>query len=425
MKWFLRVPSSYLAQTKSRRQTSYAKGFYPLSLRTARLTATLETRNRVFPITRIALMSGFGRFVRTLERISRTRYPRFIFGLPLASGEVPVFIYHDVDTHGFARDLEFLRRNQYRTLSLDEYLALRKDAARAERAVLLTFDDARKSFSEVALPVLRQFEAHAVLFAPTHWMEPAQRAADDLFMTWDQLRACAESGLVDVQSHAHRHALVAITPDIIDFAHPAALARFDIYDWPIRHMHGVDELGKPALGTPVYRAMPLLSASRRYLENSHLTRACREFVEHEGGTRFFTTPDWRARINDFYRQRAAASPGCFLDDAGFERLVLSEFELCSDAFQRQLGYRPHCIAYPWHLGSHRSMALAKKCGFDVAFGVAMDFGAERRRAHLPLPVYGRLKCDWLQFLPGEQRASVLGALRRKVTQFRAVQHLAH
>ncbi|HEY0683048.1 MAG TPA: polysaccharide deacetylase family protein [Steroidobacter sp.] len=370
-------------------------------------------------------MSGFGRFVRTLARISRTRYPRFIFGLPLARREIPVFIYHDVETPALARDLEFLRRNNYRTLRLDEYLAAREGGDWPGRSVLLTFDDARKSFREVALPLLRQFDAHAVLFAPSYWMQPARRAADDLFMSWEQLRVCLDSGLVDVQSHAHRHALVATSSQVIDFANPSVLARFDIYDWPMRFVDNADELGKPALGTPVYRAAPLLSAQRRYLENGDVTLACRDFVTSQGGPDFFAQPDWRARLARCFDEQARLAPGRFMDAPAFEKLIASEFELCREEFKRHLGYEPHCIAYPWSLGSALSMQLARHHGFRAAFGVAMDYRSERRRARLPLPVYGRLKSDWLQFLPGEQRASIVSAVRRKVAGFDTVQHLAH
>jgi peptidoglycan/xylan/chitin deacetylase (PgdA/CDA1 family) len=363
--------------------------------------------------------------MRTVVRISRTRYPGFIFGAPLPRGEIPVFIYHDVEADAFARDLKFLRRNGYRTLGLDEYLAAREGAVRAGRSALLTFDDARKSFHDVALPLLRQFDARAVLFAPSYWMEPARNTADDLFMSWAQLSACAESGLVDVQSHAHRHALVPVSAQVIDFANPQALARFDIYDWPIRFVDGRDELGRPALGTPVYRAAPLLSAERRYLESSAATHACRDFVDRHGGVEFFLHTDWRTRLARVFREREQDAPGRLMDVAAFEGMVASEFELAREEFRRHLGYAPQAIAYPWMLGSRRSLHLAKRSGFRAAFGVAMDYRAERNSARLPLPVYGRLKSDWLQFLPGEQRASVLGALRRKLARFGAVQHLAH
>ena len=36
-------------------------------------------------------MNDIGRLLRTAARISRTRYPGFIFGLPVARGEIPFF----------------------------------------------------------------------------------------------------------------------------------------------------------------------------------------------------------------------------------------------------------------------------------------------------------------------------------------------
>jgi peptidoglycan/xylan/chitin deacetylase (PgdA/CDA1 family) len=363
--------------------------------------------------------------------VSRTHYPGFIFGLPLRRDEIPVFTYHDVQPASFARDLEFLRDNGYRTLGLDEYLGARVGKPRREKCVLLTFDDARKSFAEVAMPLLRTFEARAVLFAPSYWMAASQPdciggrgSPDDLFMSWEQLRVCVESGLVDVQSHAHRHALISISRRLVDFATPQTLARFDIYDWPMRWIRGADEVGRPRLGTPIYRAAPLLSASQRYLESDELTQACRIYVERSGGEDFFLCPDWRVRLLAFHRERLNRMPGRWAQPAEFSRLLESEFECSCEAFRMHLGYTPHCIAYPWMLGSTTSLQLGRCYGLRAAFGVALDFGAERRGG-LPLPVFGRLKCDWLRFLPGERRCSVFVTLGRKLTDLASVQHLAH
>ena len=369
-------------------------------------------------------MNDLGRLLRTAARVSRTRYPGFIFGLPLARGEIPIFTYHDVETQVFARDLEFLHSNGYRTLSLEEYLAARNGGRRPARAVLLTFDDARKSFFTVALPLLRTFEAHAVLFAPAYWMATPSQPADDLFMSWQEVRACIESGLVDVQSHAHRHALVATSPQLVDFAHPQALERFDIYDWPMRDVDGTEELGRPAPGTPIYRSTPLLSATRRFVENGELTQACRDFVRRNGGEEFFKQPDWRQRLADEHRRLGERLRGRFMDDQAFRALVASEFELSREQFRKHLACPPTSIAYPWMLGSRLSLELAKRHGLHSAFGVALDYRAERR-ARLPIPVFGRLKCDWLQFLPGEQRSNVLAAVRRKLSGIAKLQHLAH
>lgn len=370
-------------------------------------------------------MNDIGRLLRTAARVSRTRYPGFIFGLGLARGEIPVFTYHDVETQVFARDLEFLHSNGYRTLSLEEYLAARNSGRPPGRSVLLTFDDARKSFWTVAMPLLRTFEARAVLFVPSYWMTPPAVPADDLFMSWPEVRACVESGLVDAQSHAHRHALVATSPQLVDFAHPQALARFDIYDWPMRDVVGEEELGRPAPGTPVYRSTPLLSATRRFVENAELTDACRELVQRNGGDAFFAQPQWRQELGDMHRRLSAHMSGRFLEEQEFRALIASEFELSRELFRKHLGCPPTCIAYPWMLGSRLSLELAKRHGLRSAFGVALDYRAERRSARLPLPVFGRLKCDWLQFLPGQRRSNVLKAVGRKLSGFAKLQHLAH
>lgn len=371
-------------------------------------------------------MVRFDALWRGLQRAAKTRYPRFIAGLAPPSGEIPVFTYHDVTADAFARDLEFLRTNGYRTLNLDEFLAVR--AGRyppPPRAVLLTFDDARASFHSVALPLLRAFEARATLFVPTYWMDASPATCGDVqFMSWAQVRECVESGRVDVQSHAHRHALVPVAPHLVGFATPAALRHFDIYDWPMRTTSQGEALGRPALGTPIYRAEPLLSAHTRYLENEALSEACREYVRSRGGETFFSRRIWRSELLGEYRRRARSLPGVQMGTAEIEPMIASEFELTRARFQTELGYAPRVIAYPWMLGSRTSLEHARRHGFEAAFGVALDFRSEQRH-DAPIRTFGRYKCDWLRFLPGEQRASVLATLGDKLRGFAAAQHLAH
>jgi peptidoglycan/xylan/chitin deacetylase (PgdA/CDA1 family) len=369
-------------------------------------------------------MSASSRIARGVGRVLRTHYPPFLFGFPLRHNEIPIFTYHDVDPAVLTRDLQFLRANGYRTLSLEEFLGTGRKSL--GRSVLLTFDDARRSFWQVALPLLRELGARAVLFAPSYWMtDPASRGAGtDLFMSWKQLRACVDSGLVDVQSHAHRHALVFANDRLADFANPSALARYDIYDWPMRYVDGTDELGPPVLGTPVYHATPLLSARRRYLENGELASACRQFVQACGGQDFFRDSGWSARLRAFHAAKSASMDGRFMPAEELLALLASEFERSREEFRTHLGYAPTSLAYPWMLGSKLSLELAKRAGIQAAFGVALDYRAGRDRT-LPMPVFGRLKSDWLRLLPGKGRSSMLSTIGRKISEFAQVQNLAH
>ena len=360
-----------------------------------------------------------------IRNVLRTRYPLFLLGLPASRGEIPVFVYHDVDPEAFARELEFLRANHYRTIGLDEFQATagRKSSGR-EKRVLLTFDDARRNFYEVALPVLRSFDARATLFVPTYWVKPATVTGSALFMSWDQVRVCAESGHVDVQSHAHRHALVATSDQLIGFATPRLIQRYDVYDWPMRNSAAGERLGPPPSGTPIYRATPLLSAEQRYLESPGLTEACTQLVSESGGDDFFELPDWATRLRRVYDSRAKVLRGEIMTDLDFARLLGSELELARQEFRAHLGYAPTCIAYPWMLGSDRSLELARRNGFRTAFGVAVDY-RRARRGRLPLQVFGRLRSDWLPLLPGRGRASFLSIAARKLATFVGSQPLAH
>ncbi len=371
-----------------------------------------------------------GRAVRSVLGALRTHYPGFVLGLPVRKDSIPVFIYHDVERDRLAGDLEFLRRNRYRTLSLGEFAA----AAAAKsglprgcgRCVLLTFDDARSNFHDTALPVLREFEARATLFAPTYWIgDPFPRTADmERFMTWDQLRSSAQSGLVDVQSHAHRHALVYTSGRLLEFANPRTLAGYDIYDWPMRNGYAGEELGRPALGTPIYAATPLLSASRRFVEDPEVAAACVRLVSRCGDAAFFERPDNAALLRRLHARRARTSPGHLSEHGSLRELVASEFEHSRDLFQKHLGYAPRYLAYPWMMGSALSLQLAKEFALEAVFGVALDFG-RARRPDLPLSAFGRLKSDWLRLLPGSGRGSLLAIAAGKVAGISKTQHLAH
>lgn len=371
-------------------------------------------------------MTDIRQTINSVGRILSTRYPRFLFGLPLAHDEVPIFYYHDIDRETFARDLAFLAHNGYRTLRLDEFVKARSRKTTLGKAVLLTFDDARKNFWEVAAPVLREYGASATLFAPTFWVDDASnggKLGQGLFMNWDELRECANCGFVDVQSHAHRHTLVSTSDRLLGFANPQWLKRYDFYDWPMRSVAGADILGRPALGTPVYGAFPLLSADRRYLENAATVDACTAFVAANGHADFFERDGWEDQLRQVHSTSGEATPGTFMSPEKFSALVESEFERSCGLFQEQLGYAPTYIAYPWRLGSHDSLKRAKRHGFAGAFGVAMDY-RKAKATDLPVPAFGRLRPDYLQLLPGKGRLSLVRLIAGKVSGFSTDQYMA-
>lgn len=380
-------------------------------------------------MTFVASVAAIHRFRRTAGRLARMRLPPFLFGRDVPVGEIPVFIYHEVTPEELDGDLAFLASNGYRTLSLDEYRD-RMRAARADRekCVLLTFDDARRNFWEVAFPILVRWWARAALFVPTYWVGEryvsAAASTPPGFMSWRQLADCAASGLVDVEAHAHRHTLVFTSPRLAGFATPAALANYDLFDWPMRREDGGDRYGRPPLGTPIYESTPLLSATRRYLEPALPALACRTYVEAEGGARFFDKRGALAELGETFATAAGRDRGELAPPDGLRKELESEVALTVETFRRELGRKPRYFAYPWMLGGAESLALLKDFGFEAAFGVSLDFRRIRREPS-PLPLYARYKCDWLRFLPGNGRRSFGAVVSQKIANLLRTQHFAH
>lgn len=133
----------------------------------------------------------------------------------------------------FVRQLDWLKNNGYRFVSVDDVLADRAGKKPLpDKAVLITFDDGYKNFYTQAYPILKMFNAPAVLALVGSWLEPAggqieygdHKVSRDVFLSWPEIREMRESGLVEIASHTHTlHEGVPANPQ--GNSQPAATAR--------------------------------------------------------------------------------------------------------------------------------------------------------------------------------------------------------
>lgn len=133
-------------------------------------------------------------------------------------GRVFVFCYHVVDSQSFQRDLEFLRRNEYRTIDANDLLLhMTGEKHVPDRSIVITFDDGPQNFYRVAFPLLQQYRMNAVAFLATAFHEQRHRvpetARESCPCTWSQIAEMHESGLIDFQSHTHQHRYVPRWPE--------------------------------------------------------------------------------------------------------------------------------------------------------------------------------------------------------------------
>lgn len=175
---------------------------------------------------------------------------------PLPASGVRVIGYHSISNgrsplcvapEDFDYQLDYLTRNGFKTLSIDEYVSRVMGGVKSCKEVLITFDDGYVDFIDNAIPILKKYNCRATVFVATNlvgtrptWIErdhelilkvlnsvgfnEAEKQellrwneafAHAPLMDWDQLRQIQRQG-IDVQSHsADHHFLTHLPADLL------------------------------------------------------------------------------------------------------------------------------------------------------------------------------------------------------------------
>jgi biofilm PGA synthesis lipoprotein PgaB len=116
-------------------------------------------------------------------------------------------------TDRFVALLSWLRQHDYKPVSIDDLLQAREGKkSLPDKAVLLTFDDGYRGFYTQVYPLLKAHGYPAVLAVVGSWLDAAPGESVDYggssvprekFLSWQQLREMADSGLVEIASHSY------------------------------------------------------------------------------------------------------------------------------------------------------------------------------------------------------------------------------
>lgn len=121
------------------------------------------------------------------------------------SGAVDGEIGYVVDAEVFRRQLEFLSQAGYRTLLLEEVAG-----NKAEKAVVITFDDGHESNHTLALTLLKEYGFKAEFFITTDWVGTGH------YLTISQLEALRQEGM-GIGSHGASHRFLSdLTPAALE-----------------------------------------------------------------------------------------------------------------------------------------------------------------------------------------------------------------
>lgn len=121
---------------------------------------------------------------------------------------VPIIMYHSVNPdaswenrltvspQAFQRQMDFLKKNGYRVLPLEELSALIKNKSRIPgRTIAVTFDDGYKDNYVYAFPVLKKYGIPATIFVIISEIGRPDR------LNWEEIREMQDSGLIVIGSH--------------------------------------------------------------------------------------------------------------------------------------------------------------------------------------------------------------------------------
>lgn len=122
--------------------------------------------------------------------------------------DMPKEVYLDnygADQKSFIDTIEYFKMHGFTFISLDDLMNAKKGTKTLpEKTILLTFDDAYKSYYDFVYPVLAEYKIPSTLAVPSSWIENKKpEFVKHELMTWEEIREVANSKYVEVVSHAH------------------------------------------------------------------------------------------------------------------------------------------------------------------------------------------------------------------------------
>lgn len=141
---------------------------------------------------------------------------------PFFHSPIAVLTYHRVLPHTaplavtvdkFERQLQWLKKEGFRSLSGAEFEHALHGGIDTTRTVLITFDDGYLDSWYLATPLLKKYGFKASVFVITgkiqdqparsigRWNQPGE----ECYLSWQEIDAMVESGVFEVHSHTHTH----------------------------------------------------------------------------------------------------------------------------------------------------------------------------------------------------------------------------
>lgn len=381
----------------------------------------------------IKIKKGFIKNYREYFALKHKLYPQFVFdnNLKTLKDEIPVFTLHSVNSERFEAQLQFLKKNDYRTLTADELTdCLIGTKPIEQKSIVLTFDDGWKNLYSTAYPLLKEYNYTAVCFLIAGLIDDEESKSDrantnlsdsKILCSWDEIREMHVRGTIDFQSHSMYHHLIYTSPKIVDYFNP----KFDTYalnmDVPLVREDGKENYSRAVnFGTPIYEHSSRFSGLKRYFDDENLRLKCIEYVKINGGKNFFKNFNWRKKLRDIannYYKMQNHYPGFYETESELRESIFNELRDSKLKIEQKLdGKIVNHFCYPWWEGSELASAISREAGYLSNFWGVLPKRRTNRKGDDPYKISRILSDDYIFRLPGNGRKSHLKIIGEKLLQ---------
>jgi peptidoglycan/xylan/chitin deacetylase (PgdA/CDA1 family) len=282
-----------------------------------------------------------------------------------------------------------------------------------DKAVALTFDDGYLDNWVHVLPILTRYAFKATVFVTVEFVDPRPLIRAQVqpgaiadsdhhaeaccagFLSWSELEAMEQSGLVDVQSHGLTHTWHFSGPRVVDFWRPGSATEADGPVWllwnefpelkPYYLTRAAEHEGRIPYGTPIYEHGKALE-TRRFFPGARIGEDLIAYVAAHGGKGFFEDPAWRevlqARVRRFHDPLSRPEPhGRFETDDEFEGRVRRELVESKETIEARLHKEVRALCWPGGGVNEHVLEIARQTGY-TRFTLPSKWGHLRREGRL-------------------------------------------
>jgi hypothetical protein len=109
------------------------------------------------------------------------------------------------------------------------------------------------------------------------------------WLTWPEVVEMHAAGVIDFQSHTHRHETMFVSDQLRDFTRPGLFLDELLVDRPmVRTLQGEHLLLQ--YGAPVYDMSPRMMDQPKYYDREDVRNTCIQYVATHGRNRFLPQP---------------------------------------------------------------------------------------------------------------------------------------